>query len=236
MSEDYSELLDKEDVTEVAVETAEEAEAVAEEVKAEEAETETETEEVETEETTEEPEQTTGSEKEPWQLSAVLDEREKRQKAVAEADELRQKLKAYEQPEDEVSVFDDDYATISEQKTQAALRNTELNMSQAFAEKEFGEEKVAVVAEWFKKDGVQSPAALKRFNEAKLPFHELVKMYDDDLIMRDPAAYKAELLAELRSEIENEKKPEPSTPSLASSRSVGEKTISTDNFEDILNE
>jgi len=236
MSEDYSELLDKEDVTEVAVETAEEAEAVAEEVKAEEAETETETEEVETEETTEEPEQTTGSEKEPWQLSAVLDEREKRQKAVAEADELRQKLKAYEQPEDEVSVFDDDYATISEQKTQAALRNTELNMSQAFAEKEFGEEKVAAVAEWFKKDGVQSPAALKRFNEAKLPFHELVKMYDDDLIMRDPAAYKAELLAELRSEIENEKKPEPSTPSLATSRSVGEKTISTDNFEDILNE
>ena len=236
MSEDYSELLDKEDVTEVAVETAEEAEAVAEEVKAEEAETETETEEVETEETTEEPEQTTGSEKEPWQLSAVLDEREKRQKAVAEADELRQKLKAYEQPEDEVSVYDDDYVTISEQKTQAALRNTELNMSQAFAEKEFGEEKVATVAEWFKKDGVQSPAALKRFNEAKLPFHELVKMYDDDLIMRDPAAYKAELLAELRSEIENEKKPEPSTPSLASSRSVGEKTISTDNFEDILNE
>lgn len=239
MSEDYSELLDKEDVTEVAVETAEEAEAVAEEVKAEEAETETETEEVETEETTEETaEQTTGSEKEPWQLSAVLDEREKRQKAVAEADELRQKLKAYEQPEDEISVFEDEQGFKNQQQnaTQAALRNTELNMSQAFAEKEFGEEKVAAVAEWFKKDGVQSPAALKRFNEAKLPFHELVKMYDDDLIMRDPAAYKAELLAELRSEIENEKKPEPSTPSLATSRSVGEKTISTDNFEDILNE
>ena len=239
MSEDYSELLDKEDVTEVAVETAEEAEAVAEEVKAEEAETETETEEVETEETTEETaEQTTGSEKEPWQLSAVLDEREKRQKAVAEADELRQKLKAYEQPEDEISVFEDEQGFKNQQQnaTQAALRNTELNMSQAFAEKEFGEEKVAAVAEWFKKDGVQSPAALKRFNEAKLPFHELVKMYDDDLIMRDPAAYKAELLAELRSEIENEKKPEPITPSLTKARSVGAASFTTEDAEDILNE
>ena len=237
MVEDYSELLDKEDVTEVEVETVVEAEAVAEEVKAEEAEAETETEEVETEVEPEQ-EQTTGSEKEPWQLSAVLDEREKRQKAVAEADELRQKLKAYEQPEDEISVFEDEqgFKTQQQNATQAALRNTELNMSQAFAEKEFGEEKVAAVADWFKKDGVQSPAALKRFNEAKLPFHELVSMYDDDLIMRDPAAYKAELLAELRSELENETKPEPNTPSLATSRSVGEKSISSDNFEDILNE
>jgi len=230
--EDYSGLLDKENVTEVEAPVIVEEEV---EVKAEEAEVETE--EVETtEEKPEEPEQTTGSEKEPWTLSAVLDEREKRQKAQEEARILKEKLASYEKPADEVSVFEDEQAfkTQQQQATQQALRNTELNMSQAFAEKEFGEEKVAAVTEWFKKDGVQSPAALKRFNEAKLPFHELVKMYDDDLIMRDPAAYKAELLAELRAELEAEKKP--STPSLASSRSVGEKTISSDNFEDILNE
>ena len=230
--EDYSGLLDKENVTEVEAPVIVEEEV---EVKAEEAEVETE--EVETtEEKPEEPEQTTGSEKEPWTLSAVLDEREKRQKAQEEARILKEKLASYEKPADEVSVFEDEQAfkTQQQQATQQALRNTELNMSQAFAEKEFGEEKVAAVTEWFKKDGVQSPAALKRFNEAKLPFHELVKMYDDDLIMRDPAAYKAMLLDELRAELEAEKKP--STPSLASSRSVGEKTISSDNFEDILNE
>ena len=238
MVEDYSELLDKEDVTEVEVETVVEAEAVAEEVKAEEAETETETVETEVEVKPEETAAlTTDAAIERGTLSGMMDEREKRQKAVAEADELRQKLKAYEQPEDEISVFEDEQGFKKQQQhaTQAALRNSELNMSQAFAEKEFGEEKVAAVADWFKKDGVQSPAALKRFNEAKLPFHELVSMYDDDLIMRDPAAYKAELLAELRSELETETK-KPNTPSLTKARSVGAASFTTEDAEDILNE
>ena len=229
--EDYSELLDKEDVTEVEVETVVEAEAVEAEVEAEAA---AETEEVETEEQPEQ-EQTTGYEKEPWQLSAVLDEREKRQKAQEDVRILKEKLASYEKPEDQVSVFEDEqgFKDQQQQATQQALRNTELNMSQAFAEKEFGEEKIAAVTDWFKKDGVQSPAALKRFNEAKLPFHELVSMYDDDLIMRDPAAYKAELLAELRSEIETKK---PNTPSLTKARSVGAASFTTEDAEDILNE
>jgi len=238
MVEDYSELLDKENVTEVAVETAEEAEQVEAEVEAEAEEAKTE--EVETEETTEETaEQTTGSEKEPWTLTAVLDEREKRQKRDVEIAELKEKLSAYEKPEsDEVSVFEDEqgYTNQQDQKIQFAVRNATLNSSQRAAEREFGKERVAEAAEWWKTSGNQSPTANQRFQESDEPYHDLIKMHEDDSIIRNPQSYKDKIRAEVRAELESEKAPEPNTPSLASSRSVGEKTISDDNFEDILNE
>jgi hypothetical protein len=61
-------------------------------------------------------------------------------------------------------------------------------------------------------------------------------MHEDDSIIRNPQSYKDKIRAELMEELKAEKQPEPNTPSLASSRSVGEKDLSTDNFEDILNE
>lgn len=193
---------------------------------------------VEEPEKVEEPpkEPTTDSKEESWTLSAVMDEREKRQKAVKEAEELREKLKAYERPEDDISVFEDEqkYKSQQEQKIQQALRNTELNMSQAFAETVFGEDKVSAAIEWFKSEGVQSPTALKRFNGAKLPFHELIKMHDDDAIYRDPEGYKAKLRAEIEAEFSAKTTKKSVTPSLASSRSVGDSKPSTDDFEDIL--
>jgi len=203
-------------------------------------------EQVEEPETTEEPEKveeveqpkepTTDSEKESWTLSAVMDERDKRQKAVKEAEELRERLKAYEKPEDDISVFEDEqkYKSQQEQKIQQALRNTELNMSQAFAETVYGEEKVSAAIEWFKNEGVQSPTALKRFNGAKLPFHELIKMHEDDAIYRDPEGYKARLRAEIEAELAAKPGKKSVTPSLASKRSVGDSKPSTDDFEDIL--
>ena len=195
--------------------------------------------EPETEETVEAEEsevETTATEKEPWTLSAVLDEREKRQAAVAEAKELREKLKAYEKPdEDGVSVFEDEKGFVENQKreTQEALRNNSLNMSEAFAETVFGEEKVAAAKQWMQSEGIKSPYALDQFNAAKLPYHTIVKLYDDDQVRRDPEAYKAKLREEVLAELE--KKPAKSiTPSLASKRSVGNSKTSSDDFEDIL--
>ena len=193
---------------------------------------------VEEPEKVEEPpkEPTTDSKEESWTLSAVMDEREKRQKAVKEAEELREKLKAYERPEDDISVFEDEqkYKSQQEQKIQQALRNTELNMSQAFAETVFGEDKVSAAIEWFKSEGVQSPTALKRFNGAKLPFHELIKMHDDDAIYRDPEGYKARLRAEIEAEFSAKTPKKSVTPSLASKRSVGDSHTSAEDFDDLL--
>lgn len=228
--EDFSDLLD--DNPEPEVEVVEEAaeEAVEEAPEEQEAETEEETEESKVE--------TTATEKEPWTLSAVLDEREKRQKAVAEAEELRQKLAKYEaeKTDDDVSIFEDEKGFVQKQKqeTETAMRNTALNMSEAFAESVFGEEKVAAAKQWMINEGIKSPYALEQFNAAKLPYHAAVKLYEDDQARRDPESYKAKLREELLAELEKEK-PKTSTPSLASKRSVGKTGKGSDeDFEDIL--
>ena len=179
------------------------------------------------EETEKEP--TPDSDKEPWTLKAVLDERDNVRKAREEADALRKELAELKGEPDELSVFDDENAKFSQQerKTEEALRNTALNMSEAFAETVFGEEKVAAAKEWMLNEGVKSPYALEQFNGAKLPFHEAVKMYDEDMARRNPDAFKANLRKELKDELRDEilaeikNKPKSDTPSLASKRSVG---------------
>lgn len=178
--------------------------------------------------------ETTASDKESWTLTAVLDEREKRQKAVKEAEELRERLAKFEaeKPDDDVSIFEDEKGFLAKQerKTQEALRNTALNMSEAFAESVFGEEKVAAAKQWMQSEGIKSPYALEQFNSAKLPYHTIVKLYDDDQARRDPEAYKAKLREEILAEIGKKK---PSTPSLASKRSAGS-TSTHDDSDDFL--
>ena len=233
VQEDFQDILEDEPEAEVEI-VEEAAEAEAPETPEKEPEAESETEEVVAEESKDE---TTTSEKEPWTLSAVLDEREKRQKAVAEAEELRRKLAEYEasKDSDDISVFEDEKGFVAkqEQRTAEALRNTALNMSEAFAESVFGEEKVAAAKQWMQSEGIKSPYALDRFNAAKLPYHEIVKLYDDDQVRRDPEAYKAKIREELLAELKKEK-PKPSTPSLAKSRSSGDVHKGAETFDDIL--
>jgi hypothetical protein len=189
--------------------------------------------EAEAEESAEESQvETTATEKEPWTLSAVLDEREKRQKWEAKAKELEERLKAFEQPKDDVSIFEDEKGFVQRQKqeTEIALRNTALNMSEAFAESVFGAEKVAAAKQWMINEGIKSPYALEQFNAAKLPYHAAVKLFEDDQARRDPEAYKAKLREEVLAEL----KKKPSTPSLASKRSVAGPHKASEGFEDIL--
>jgi len=228
--EDFQDIFDSEPEAEVEI-VEEAAEPEAEETPETETTEAEETEEVVAEESEDE---TTTSEKESWTLSAVLDEREKRQIAQKEAAELREKLAKYEasKDEDDVSIFEDEKGFLAkqEQKTQEALRNNALNMSEAFAEEVFGEEKVAAAKQWMQTEGIKSPYALDQFNSAKLPYHTIVKLFDDDQARRDPEAYKAQLREELLAELKEKK---PSTPSLASKRSVGAKTDPED-FDDLL--
>ena len=244
---EYEELLDSSEQVEIVEEAAEEAEVVTEEPETVEAEqAEAEQAEAETETKTEEPkaeeskEQTTGSDKESWTLAAVLDEREKRQKAVAENEELRKKLAEFEKPEDDVSFFDDEAGAKAqlEQKTQSQIRNVALNLSQAFAEETFGAEKVSAATKWMETEGIKSPYVVNQFNEAKLPFHVAVKLWEEDQERQNPVLsrekLKAEILAELEQKPKEEETHEASTPSLASKRSSGTSSDVSEDYEDIL--
>lgn len=200
-------------------------------------------EEVEVEEpvkTDTEVETTATEKKDDWTLTAVMDEREKRQKAVAEAEELRQKLAQFEsKPEDDVSIFEDEAAwkANQEEKRQQEIRNASLNMSQAFAEETFGEDKVAEATKWMQSEGHKSPYIVKEFNEAKLPFHKLVKLYDAEQERLNPQSLREQIKAELLEELKTEQKSPTKSiaPSLASKRSAGEPSEFPDNPEDILN-
>ena len=226
--EDFSSLLDASSEPETEVEIVEEA-AAPETLETQE--------EQQTETTEESKVETTATDEKPWTLSAVLDEREKRQKWEAKAKELEEKLKAMEQPVNDVSIFEDEKGFVERQKrdTEVALRNTALNMSEAFAESVFGADKVSAAKQWMINEGIKSPYALEQFNSAKLPYHAAVKLYEDDMVRRDPEAFKAKLRDEIIAELKQEK-PRVSTPSLASKRSVGNSHKVSEGFEDLLKE
>lgn len=190
--------------------------------------------EAEAEESAEESKvETTATEEESWTRAMALDERRKRQAIEEEARELRAELAKYQtKTEPEVSIFEDEKGFVQRQKqeTEIALRNTALNMSEAFAESVFGAEKVAAAKQWMINEGIKSPYALEQFNAAKLPYHAAVKLFEDDQARRDPESYKAKLREEVLAEL----KKKPSTPSLASKRSVTGPHKASDSFEDIL--
>jgi hypothetical protein len=181
--------------------------------------------------------ETTTTKKEDWTLSAVMDERDKRQKAVAKVEELEAKLAAFEtKPEDDVSIFEDEagFKAQQDKKYQQDLRNSSLNMSQAFAEKEFGEDKVAAATKWMQDEGVKSPYIVNEFNDAKLPFHKLVELHEAEQVRLDPTSYKEALKAELLAELKATTPEKTITPSLASKRSAGEPPKLPDDPMDIL--
>lgn len=215
---------------------------VAEPVEAQEAEPEKEpekkVEEPEKQVEKEEPDgETTAPEKQEWTLKAVLDEREKRQKWEQKAKELEEKLKESE-PKESVSVFDDEQKFVEQERQRVAqeLRNTALNMSQAFAEESFGEDVVAEAAEWFKEHGVKSPYAVEQFNNAKLPYHTIVKLFKEEQERQNPDALRAKIKAEILAELKQSEKapPEPDTPSLATSRASNSVKEAVEDLEDIL--
>lgn len=209
-----------------------------------------------TEETTEKTEVETTSteketeaekpEKESWTFSQAMDEREKRQDAVKRAETAEAKLAELEGTTDKTSIFDNELKWNAEQAESRRVekRDTELNMSQAYAEEVFGEDKVKEATEWMTSEGVKSPHVVNEFNSAKLPYHKLVRMFDAEQSRLDPdaakAKMKAEIIAELKAEGEEssektEKEREDITPSLASKRSSGKDSdATTDDMEDML--
>jgi hypothetical protein len=172
---------------------------------------------------------------EAWHLTAVMDEREKRQAAQRELEELKKQLEAAKTPKQKTSVLEDEDKFRNEfmEEVRNDLMNERLNMSQAFAEREFGKDVVAEKVKTFKELAANNPELRARFASAPLPFHELVSIVNKHAELKELEnvdAYKEKLRAEVRAELLKEseekqqgeaKKRESITPSLASKRSAG---------------
>lgn len=162
-------------------------------------------------------------------ISALLDEREKRQEAKREADGLRRQLaemQAKLTPSKPVDFYEDPEAAFHkmQQTAQAIATNTKLETSRFLAERDHGAEEVAAAYKFFD----ENPALSQQLLTSPSPFHEAVKVYQKHKAMTeigdDPAAYRARVEAEIRERIVAEMAPARTTsappPSLATAGSA----------------
>lgn len=227
--------------TEIVEEAVEEAGAV-------EAKAETEAEE-KPEGKTEEDSTPESKEKEPWTITAVMDERDKRQKAVAEAEDLRKQLEDLRPKEAKISMFEDEDGA-RKQDTESItsdVREQLLAQSEAFAVMQLGQDEVQAAADWAANVAPMNPEILRELQESKLPYHTAVELHKKAQAWKeqeDPDAYRAKIRAEVLEELKadgqateaNESgKRDAITPSLASQRGAGNESAPTGSFEDDLN-
>lgn len=155
------------------------------------------------------------SEEKPSQIpiSALLDERERRQKAEREAEELRQYRRRIEETQRQAAMRAPDLLEHPDQRMQyerqqieSALIGQKLQQSRFIAEREFGAEEVAAAYAWFD----QHPQLSHQLLAHPSPFHAAVEFYRRqkiaDEVGSDPEAWRtkererirAELLAEIQ--------------------------------------
>jgi hypothetical protein len=141
-------------------------------------------------------------------MSVVHGERDRRQAAEKERDDLRAKLEASSQTEP-TSVFEDESKFRSEIDAQIneSMSNVALNQSEFFARREFGSEELDGKIEKFKELVKDNDPLRQRFINATSPYHELVEIVDqhDELAkMEDMDAYRAKIRAEERAAVKKE--------------------------------
>jgi hypothetical protein len=166
-------------------------------------------------------------------LTALLDEREKRQAAEREVQELRNWRQQQEAAQRAAQVQapdprqDPDGALdYQRQVFQAQLTNTRLQTSRFLAEKDFGAEVVNEAFAFFDKN----PALSHQFVDHPSPFHAAVEFYKRQKVAEevgaDPAAYRSrletEIRAQLMAEMQQPAQPKPRLPgSLAAAPAAG---------------
>ena len=141
-------------------------------------------------------------------ISAMHGERDRRQAAEKERDELKAQLDESNKVEP-TSVFVDEEKFRQEiaSELNQKLTNASLNQSEFFAGREFGKDVLEQKIEKFKTLIETNPDLKQRFVNAISPYHELVDIVDkhDELAkMDDLDAYKAKLKAEAKAEVKAE--------------------------------
>lgn len=161
-------------------------------------------------------------------ISALLDERDKRKAAMAEAEALRKKVAEYEaasQPKPDFFADPEAALNAAQRAAMAAALNTKLETSRFLAEKEFGSELVAEAYAFFDENPQLSTDLIK----SPSPYHEAVKTYQRHKMMReigdDPTSYRARIEAEVKerllAEMQAQPKPAAPPPSMAAAPGTG---------------
>lgn len=171
-------------------------------------------------------------------ISALLDEREKRQRFERELAELR----AQQQPSKIPSVTEDPeaFAAYQQQLVQQTATNTKFETSELVARQQHGDDPVQKAMDWAMERSSASPAFAAEYLKQKHPIDWAVRQHKRDTFVNeigdDPEAYKARIRAEIAAEAAQPHapqgqapaspqpaapKPPPPRPSLASATSAG---------------
>lgn len=143
-------------------------------------------------------------------ISAILDEREKRQQYQREAEELR-RWKAEREAQEQTKPKDfyedpDGYLRNVQQQQQHAIWNERLNMSEMMAVNKHGDETVTQAADAFKQAAAKNPALVHEFTQQRDPYGFVVQWHKRNAALteigEDPAAYKERIRTELMAELQ----------------------------------
>ncbi|MDP5216701.1 hypothetical protein Q5Y75_05680 [Ruegeria sp. 2205SS24-7] len=239
MSDDKLDFLDETD------ETLEAQEAETEQVEEEQAEAAEQTEENAEEAEVQEEVEATGEEEaappvaqeekpQAIPVTALLDEREKRQLAERKAEdagrrlaELEAKQRAEQQKAPDWDEDPQAAAQFQQQTIHQQMEQQRLNQSRFFAEREFGKEAVAEAFEYFN----QNPQLSHQLMSEASPFHAAVEFHQKQKFLSEvgenPEAYKEQMREQIRQEIMAEMttsqtpKPKAPPPSMSKAPSAG---------------
>jgi hypothetical protein len=153
-------------------------------------------------------------------ISALLDEREKRQQAAREADDLRRQLAEYEaakaQPKPDFYADPEAFIAKQQQAVQQALWNERLNTSEILARRAHGDDVVAAAAEAFKAAAGASPALASEFSAQPDPYGFVINWHKRQSILSqigdNPDAYRARIEQEVRERLLAEMQPATPAP------------------------
>lgn len=171
-------------------------------------------------------------------VTALLDEREKRQEAERREKSLRQQLAAIQQQQQPKTDFFDK----PEEALQQALLQNSVRQSKFLAEREYGENLVAEAMAFYDDRPV---AESQRFLSHPSPVHAMVEDFKRQRFLsevQDPEKWQAEKLAELKEQAKQEalaelqvqtpSKPSAPPPSMNKSPSAGGDAIAPGNAFD----
>lgn len=118
-------------------------------------------------------------------ITALLDEREKRQAAERRAQELERQQQSRQQPQDIPDPYDDPkgYDAYRDQQIAQATRQAEFRISERFALKEHGEEAVKSAVEWAMEKAKADPAFAQGYMTNPDPFDWIVRQHQREAIV-----------------------------------------------------
>lgn len=112
-------------------------------------------------------------------ISALLDERERRQKAERETEQLQERLRSLS-PQVESPAIDDETAN----QIRIATLNTRLDISEDMARQRHGEEMIDQVQAWTKERMAASPAYANEVLSSRNPYEKAVQDYQRDQVVQ----------------------------------------------------